>query len=129
MMMDRKNSSSNSSSSQRTAARTRFITLALRRKLCSLDTYMVDCNSDIDAFNAHVLDLVHTLEARGEDTQDLLFHLFHGYMACRDREFVKYIRDKQDLYHEGEDISPEQLMTWALRKFQRRNEDNLWCKT
>ncbi len=59
------------------------------------------------------------MQSRGEATQDLLVNLFKGYKACKDAEFVeyiKYIKKKEDFYEEGGDVTYEQLMDWALNK-------------
>ena len=99
----------------------------VRTKMSSLDKYMSECDSDINKFNEYVIELVNKLQARGEVTQDLLINLFKGYKACRDHEFVEYIKKKEDLYEEGGDVSHEQLMDWALNKFKTRKENELWC--
>jgi hypothetical protein len=61
---------------------TRATVTTVRSKLSSLDSAMREHNSDIMAFNDHVLSLVSQLHARGEQTQVLLVNLFKGYKAC-----------------------------------------------
>ncbi|KAI2507332.1 hypothetical protein MHU86_7052 [Fragilaria crotonensis] len=85
---------------------------------------MREIDSDIELFNDYVLGLVSKLSARGEQTQDLLVNLFKGYKACKDAEFVDYIKKKEDFYEEGE---YQQLMDWALNKFKTRKESEQWC--
>ncbi len=54
----------------------------------------------------------------GEATHDLLLNLFKGYKACKDAEFVDYIKKKEKYYKEGGDVTYEQLMDWALNKYR-----------
>ncbi|KAI2498807.1 hypothetical protein MHU86_15660 [Fragilaria crotonensis] len=68
------------------------------------------------------------LHARGQETQDLLVNLFKGYKACKDAEFVDYIKKKEDLYEEGGEVNYQQLMDWALNKFKTRKESEQWCQ-
>ena len=64
----------------------------------------------------------------GEQTQDLLVNLFKGYKACKDAEFVDYIKKKEDLYEEGGQVSYQQLMDWSINKFKSRKESEQWCQ-
>ena len=68
------------------------------------------------------------LYARGEQTQDLLVNLFKGYKACKDAEFVEYIKKKEDTYEEGGEVEYNQLMDWAVNKFKARKEAGTWCQ-
>ncbi|KAI2490790.1 hypothetical protein MHU86_23788 [Fragilaria crotonensis] len=97
---------------------TRTTITSVRTKLSSLDHAMRDIDSDIELFNDYVLGLVSKLSARGEQTQDLLVNLFKGYKACKDSEFVDYIKKKEDFYEEGGQVEYQQLMDWALNKFK-----------
>ncbi len=99
---------------------TRATITSVRTKLSSLDHAMREQDSDIEAFNDYVLGLVSKLHARGQETQDLLVNLFKGYKACKDAEFVDYIKKKEDLYEEGGEVNYQQLMDWALNKFKTR---------
>jgi hypothetical protein len=107
---------------------TRATVTQVRTKLSSLDKTMRDMDSDIDKFNDHVMTLATKLQSRGEATQDLLVNLFKGYKACKDAEFVEYIKKKEDLYEEGGDVTYEQLMDWALNKYRARVESEQWCQ-
>ncbi|KAI2509497.1 hypothetical protein MHU86_4874 [Fragilaria crotonensis] len=106
---------------------TRATITSVRTKLSSLDHAMRDIDSDIELFNDYVLGLVSKLSARGEQTQDLLVNLFKGYKACKDAEFVDYIKKKEDFYEEGGQVEYQQLMDWALNKFKTRKESEQWC--
>ena len=51
--------------------------------ISSLDHAMREQDSDIEAFNDYVLDLVSKLHARGEQTQDLLVNLSKGLQGMQ----------------------------------------------
>ena len=73
---------------------TNATTQSIRMKLSNLDDYMVKINSDITKFNGYVKILIRSLEARGQRSDALLTHLFKGYMAASDKNFVRYITDR-----------------------------------
>lgn len=106
---------------------TRATITSVRTKLSSLDHAMREHDSDIELFNDYVIGLVNKLQARGEQTQDLLVNLFKGYKTCKDAEFVDYIKKKEDFYEEGGQVEYQQLMDWALNKFKTRKESEQWC--
>ena len=101
---------------------------SVRTKLSSLDQAMRDQESNIELFNDYVIGQVSKLHARGEQTQDLLVNLFKGYKACKDAEFVDYIKKKEDFYEEGGQVDYQQLMDWALNKYKTRKESEQWCQ-
>ena len=107
---------------------TRATITSVRTKLSNLDHAMRKQNSDIEHFNDYVIGLVSKLHARGEQTQDLLVNLFKGYKACKDAEFVDYIKKKEDLYEEGGQVSYQQLMDWSINKYKTRKESEQWCQ-
>jgi len=57
-------------------ADTRTTVMHIRAKLGALDSYILTIGCDISKFNAYVKDLIDSLTARGETTQDLLANLF-----------------------------------------------------
>lgn len=107
---------------------TRATITSVRTKLSSLDQAMRTHDSNIELFNDYVISLINKLNARGEQTQDLLVNLFKGYKACKDAEFVDYIKKKEDLYEEGGQVEYQQLMDWALNKYKTRKESEQWCQ-
>ena len=107
---------------------TRATITSVRTKLSSLDQAMRNHESNIELFNDYVISQVSKLHARGEQTQDLLVNLFKGYKACKDAEFVDYIKKKEDLYEEGGQVEYQQLMDWALNKYKTRKESDQWCQ-
>ncbi|KAI2507481.1 hypothetical protein MHU86_6973 [Fragilaria crotonensis] len=93
-------------------------------------TVMHEHDSSIELFNVYVIGQVSKLHARGEQTQDLLVNLFKGYKACKDAEFVDYIKKKEDFYEEGGQVEYQQLMDrWALNKYKTRKESEQWRKS
>ena len=75
---------------------TNATTATIKDKLGSLDLCLPTIVSDISKFNVHVQLLVDGLQTCGETTTDLLNHLFKGYMAASDKEFVNYIKRKKE---------------------------------
>jgi hypothetical protein len=53
-------------------------------------------DSDIEKINDYVLTLATKWQSRGKATQDLLVNLCKGFKACKDSEFVEYIKKKED---------------------------------
>jgi hypothetical protein len=101
---------------------TNATTASIRKKLSSLDVYILTINSDITKFNVHVSLLIDSLAARGETTQDLLTNLFKGYQAATDKTFVEYIGRKLERYEEGEMVTPDALVEQADNKFKLLKE-------
>jgi hypothetical protein len=99
---------------------------SIRKKLSSLDVYILTINSDITKFNVHVSLLIDLLAARGKTTQDLLTNLFKGYQAATDKTFVEYIGRKLEKYEEGDMVTPEALMEQADNKFKLLKEGGMW---
>ena len=99
---------------------------SIRTKLTDLDKYLPTIGHDIVKFNTYVKLLIDGLRSRGETTQDLLINLFKGYMACSDREFVAYIKRKQDGFEEGADVEPDQLMKNAADKYKTLLQKGSW---
>jgi hypothetical protein len=97
---------------------TRATARHIREKLGDLDTQMTLFDSDIGMFNGHVKALILALNARGEETMDLLPNLFKGYKKVADPVFVKYIEKKQDDYDDGDDVNSDNLMDAALLKWK-----------
>ena len=101
---------------------TNATTQSIQTKLSNLDRYIVTIGNDITKFNGYVKGLVQSLTARGERTEDLLSNLFKGYQAVSDRNFIKYVNNKQEKYEEGKRYTPDQLMQLADNKFRLLKE-------
>jgi len=99
---------------------------SIRTKLTDLDRYLPTIGNDITKFNTYVKLLIDGLRSRGETSHDLLVNLFKGYMACSDREFVAYIKRKQDLFEEGTPIQVDHLMNNAADKYKTLLQKGKW---
>jgi hypothetical protein len=106
---------------------TRATVRHIREKLNSLDIYLPTIGYDIVKFNTYVKDLLDSLYARGETTQDLLANLFKAYKAASDRTFVEYIRKKEDQYDEGDDVEADFLMQQAANKYKTMVQQGTWA--
>ena len=87
---------------------------------------MIKVNSDIEKFNEHVEDLMDSLTARGEESQDLLANLFKAYAACKDGNFRDYMELKESSFDEGQAFTAEQLMQLAMDKYAILKHKNKW---
>ena len=105
---------------------TRATASLLRENLSSLDTYVSSVKSNIEDFNKYVKMNHEGLKARGERCDDLMINLFKGYQSASDGEFVRYIKQKKDAYDDGDDMTPESLMTLALNKYETLSKQDLW---
>ena len=105
---------------------TNATTQSIRMKLSNLDDYMSKIGSDVTKFNGYVKILIRSLEARGQKSDALLTHLFKGYMAASDKNFVRYINDKKDKYEEGEPLRSDKLMQLADNKYRLLKEREEW---
>jgi hypothetical protein len=87
--------------------------------------------SDISKFNdlvnAHLLVLrKHKQELMDED---LINFLFKGYLSCSDSNFVRTMELKKDQWElDKTNITPMQLMTIALNKYETRKLEKAWNK-
>ena len=99
---------------------------SIRKKLTNLDRYLPTIGQDITKFNTYVKLLIDGLRSRGESTSDLLINLFKGYSACSDREFIEYIKRKEDAFEEGSEITTDQLMKYADEKYKTLLQKGTW---
>ena len=99
---------------------------SIRTKLTDLDRYLPTIGHDITKFNAYAKLLIDGLRSRRETSHDLLVNLFKGYMACSDREFVAYIKRKQDSFEESTPIHVDNLMKNVTDKYKTRLQKGKW---
>ena len=71
--------------------------------MATLSTKISELDDDVVVFNEYVKNQVATLQAHGEESNDLLVNLFQAYMSVSDKEFQPWICAKRDLYNEGQD--------------------------
>jgi hypothetical protein len=107
---------------------TRATSANIKAKLMSLDTLMLECNQDVQAFNEQVVALKEKLLARGEPVTDLLHNLWRGYQACTDKEFSAYISRRKSDWKHGEDITPDDLMHQTNNEYQSLVDDGVWLE-
>ena len=105
---------------------TNATTQSIWMKLSNLDDHMMKISSNITQFNGYVKLLVRSLQARGQRVEALLTHLFKGYLAASDKNFVKYINDKKDRYEEGIEMDADRLMQLADNKYRLLKERDEW---
>lgn len=98
----------------------------IRTQLSSLDIYLPTIQHNITKMNQHVKQLLEGLAARGQTTNDLLANLFKGYKAASDRTFVTYILKKEEEYHDGDNVTPDLLMTLADNKYKTLVQLSKW---
>jgi len=106
---------------------TRAMVMHIRAKLSALDSYILAIRCNITKFNAYVKDMINSLMARWETTQDLLTTLFKAYKAVTNCEFAVYICKKEDQYHEeGENTNTNLLMLQANNMFKTMFQAKTW---
>jgi hypothetical protein len=102
---------------------TRATVAVLRTRLSSLDIKIVKLQDKIVELNQFVKTQTSGLEARGEQTSDLLVNLFKAYKACGDAKFVRWVSHKEDSYFEGSlAITPIKIISWADNKYKTQLE-------
>jgi hypothetical protein len=70
-----------------------------RSNLIALDQYMANLSDlDVKIFNENVRRQLQTLTARDETMNDLILHLFQGYMMVQCSPFIDYIMQKEEGY-------------------------------
>ncbi len=93
-----------------------------------LDEKMIAFNSDVQKFNQFVHKKLAELQAQGQEDHALLTHLFIGYEATSNEEFVMWAKRKHSDIDDGDDLEAEALMQLALCKYMDRVTHNLWSK-
>jgi len=106
---------------------TRATVRHIRAKISALKEYLPTINYNIIDFNVYVHQLIQSLNARGEDTKDLLPNLFEAYKVATDKDFVTYIKNKENDYDEGRDVDPYQLMQLAQNKYKTMVDEKTWA--
>jgi hypothetical protein len=101
----------------------------IRQRLMDLPTYMTETKFDIKAFNEHVTSQMAELDARGEQSTDLIEYLWRAYMVVPDSNFTKYISNKKDDHDEESHVfTPKELMKAALDKATLMKDQGVWLK-
>ena len=97
---------------------TRATSTVICMNLLSLDTYILKINCNISTINKYIGTQVYALAAWGKQTQDLLVNLFKAYFVLSDCAFKSYIKQHQNTYDNGEDITYKTLMNKAKNKYK-----------
>lgn len=106
---------------------TKATVTSIRHALARLDHKMEELNSDVKAFNDYVTGLRNMLRARGESTDDIISHIFVGYAAASDRDFVMYMSQKRNEYEDGEStMDLNGIMQRALNKYNILVQSGRW---
>jgi hypothetical protein len=102
----------------------------IKKMLGNLGELMKEVNSDITEFNLRVDDLMNQLRAANDDYPELLDKLFEAYQQASDKEFVRYIADKQSRWEDNElDIVPDTLKVLAGDKHKTMVLKKTWNKS
>ena len=108
-----------------TAATTRLI----RESLMNLEPKMSEYSNNIEDFNNYVLLQLKLLSARGETTNDLMNSLLKAYKSVPDKEFVRYIKDREAATDDGrEDLGAQDVMDIALNKYKLLTQHGEWME-
>ena len=94
--------------------------------LSSVDTYIPSVKLDVKNFNDYVKLNSEGLKARGEQCPDLMANLFKGYRAASDKDFVRCIAQKIELFDNIGVMSEEQLIQFSLKKFTIISKQDTW---
>ena len=96
--------------------------------LTKLAEYIIDpANFDISAFNAYVKAQIQVLAAQGEQSNNLMYHLFMVYVTCPDESFKIYIQHQKDQYEDGTlNIGTDELMRKAEQKYKNALLNHSW---
>jgi hypothetical protein len=62
--------------------------------------------------------LIGSFVTRGETTNELLEHLFKGYLAVTDTDLYDYIKRKKENYAEGQHTIPMELMLLVVNTYK-----------
>ena len=108
-------------------AETRATVRYLRESLSMLPSIVTKLNNDIKAINKYINNQVDALNARGENSSDLMTNIFKTYTTVQDKDFVRYIDDLKTQYEDGRlDMTADKLMMPRYQKFKNLNLHQTW---
>ncbi|CAJ1933460.1 unnamed protein product [Cylindrotheca closterium] len=88
---------------------------------------MTKVGSNVEKFNLHVSEQLENLAHYGEESKDVLIHLFEGYKAASDKSFVSYIERKEEKHEDNSEPTNEpRLMQDAENYYKNRVWDQTW---
>ena len=97
-------------------------------ELSKLDDKMKELGSDIEKFNHYVKSKRAAMTAPGKKSTNLLIYLFKGYLPAGDESFVGYIQKQRDDYYKGNNLTEDQLMEFAIKRYMTNKATSGWCK-
>jgi hypothetical protein len=100
----------------------------IHKDLSSLNKHLVLQGYNVNKLNTFVQNMLKQLCTCGATIMDLLPYLFKGYKVAKDEDFIKYIKDKEDKYDEGSDLTPETLMVHVLNKYKTLIQAGMYNK-
>jgi hypothetical protein len=96
----------------------------LRQKIATLKSAMRDeFKGNVREFNVYVANLRDQLLGRGQQADKLVTHLFDAYLqSVPNEEFKRYVEMHRNLYDDGMSVTAEQLMRYAITKYDTINQ-------
>jgi hypothetical protein len=94
----------------------------IRTKLSKLDQYMQMCKGNIKEFNEYVQLQLHSLNAQGEMTDDLLV----AYKVASNASFRQLAREEEIKYEGGEQMTSKSPMNFMLSCWEILKNKNEW---
>jgi hypothetical protein len=98
-----------------TRAQAGHICQCLARLSITILTPEYNCN--IQKLNEHVVVLEEGLAARGKSSQDTMMNVQSAYMACKDADFVRHVKDEYVRWEQGAAMTLQEYMVSALIKY------------
>ena len=90
----------------------------LREQLMDLPKAMIECKSNVDAFNVHVNEITEDLTEVDHNHRTCIVYLFKAYKEVKDPAFLTYMAHKKEAYEDGTlPLTPHSLMSIALTKY------------
>ena len=102
---------------------TNATTRHIRMKFTRLDSTFAKMNYDVEQLNLYVLTWLEGLAARGGTTTDLSTHLFKAYKTSPNADLVDYVKDKQNAFDEGANVTANELMQMIVVKYSNLKEE------
>jgi hypothetical protein len=101
---------------------------AVRMNLSHLDQYMrEEAKNNILLFNTYVRDQMNILSSRGQDSPDLLSHVFEGYLECSDQDFHAFAREAERHFDMNkEEYTWESLLAQGEQQYSIAKTKSKW---
>jgi hypothetical protein len=101
---------------------------AVRMNLSHLAKYMrEEAKNNILLFNTYVRDQMNILSSRGQDSPDLLSHVFEGYLECADQDFHAFATEAERHFDMNkEDYTWESLLAQGEQQYSIAKTKSKW---